>query len=55
MKYENIYLNPPESGVGLYRQLSEYFDFYNHRRRHQGIKNEIPFNRYLKQEKLHNK
>ncbi|SLJ98078.1 Integrase core domain-containing protein, partial [Salegentibacter salarius] len=51
VKYENIYLNPPESGVGLYRQLRDYFDFYNHRRRHQGIENEIPINRYLKQER----
>ena len=51
VKYESIYLNPPESGAALYRQLSNYFDFYNHRRRHQGIENEIPINRYLEQER----
>lgn len=51
VKYESIYLNPPESGVNLYRQLKTYFDFYNHRRRHQGIEDEIPYNRYLKQER----
>ncbi len=51
VKYESIYLNPPESGVDLYRQLKTYFDFYNHRRRHQGIEDEIPYNRYLKQER----
>ena len=36
VKYESIYLNPPESGVDLYRQLNTYFNFYNHQRRHQG-------------------
>ncbi|WP_298528879.1 IS3 family transposase [uncultured Christiangramia sp.] len=51
VKYESIYLNPPESGVDLYRQLNTYFYFYNHQRRHQGIENEIPYNRYLKQER----
>ena len=50
-KYESIYLNPPKSGVDLYKQLENYFEFYNHRRRHQGIENEIPLNRYLKQER----
>ena len=40
VKYESVYLNPPESGIDLYRQLNIYFDFYNHRRRHQGIENE---------------
>ncbi len=46
VKYENIYLNPPENGIDLYRQLSEYFNYYNHKRRHQGIDNETPFKRY---------
>lgn len=46
VKYESIYLNPPESRVDLYRQLNTYFNFYNHQRRHQGIENEIPYNRY---------
>ena len=52
VKYESIYLNPPESGIDLYQQLKKYFDFYNNRRRHQGIDNQIPFKRYLiKQQK----
>ena len=51
VKYESIYLNPPESGVDLYKQLNNYLDFYNHRRRHQGIDNEIPIKRYLQQER----
>jgi len=46
VKYENIYLNPPNTGIDLYQQLNQYFHFYNHERRHQGIKNQIPVNRY---------
>ncbi len=46
VKYESIYLNPPESGIELYEQLNKYFDYYNNRRRHQGIENQIPFKRY---------
>lgn len=53
VKYESIYLNPPDSGIDLYQQLKKYFDYYNHRRRHQGIDNQIPFKRYLiKQQKV---
>lgn len=47
VKYESIYLNPPDSGIDLYEQLNKYFDYYNNRRRHQGIDNQIPFKRYL--------
>ena len=47
VKYESIYLNPPNSGIGLYQQLDTYFYFYNNQRRHQGIENQIPFKRYL--------
>ena len=50
VKYESIYLNPPESGIDLYQQLNRYFDYYNNRRRHQGIDNRIPLKRYLKQQ-----
>ena len=52
VKYESVYLNPPNSGIDLYKQLKQYFDFYNNTRRHQGIDNQIPFKRYLiKQQK----
>ncbi len=52
VKYESIYLNPPDSGIDLYQQLKKYFNYYNNRRRHQGIDNQIPFKRYLiKQQK----
>jgi putative transposase len=46
VKYENIYLNPPNTGTDLYQQLNHYFHFYNYQRRHQGIENQIPVNRY---------
>ena len=52
VKYESIYLNPPESGIDLYQKLKTYFSYYNTQRRHQGIENEIPLERYLnKQQK----
>lgn len=52
VKYESIYLNPPESGIDLYEQIKRYFHYYNNERRHQGIDNQIPFKRYLiKQQK----
>lgn len=52
VKYESVYLNPPDSGIDLYKQLSNYFQYYNIERRHQGIDNQIPFKRYLiKQQK----
>ena len=47
VKYESVYLNPPDSGVDLYKQLNQYFGYYNNQRRHQGIDNQIPFKRYL--------
>ena len=47
VKYENVYLNPPDFAIDLYRQLKDYFQYYNNQRRHQGIENQIPVNRYL--------
>jgi putative transposase len=47
VKYESIYLNPPNSGIDLYKQCEWYFNYYNNERRHQGIDNQIPFERYL--------
>lgn len=37
MKYEKKYLIPPRGGMDLYLLLAEYFDYYNHQRRHQSI------------------
>ncbi|TKD54392.1 IS3 family transposase [Flavobacterium sp. ASW18X] len=50
VKYESVYLNPPDTGIDLYQQLKTYFDFYNNKRRHQGIDNQIPFKRYLREQ-----
>lgn len=46
VKYESIYLNPPNNGKDLYDQLKTYFNFYNNERRHQGIENTLPFDLY---------
>lgn len=46
VKYEKLYPNPAVDGMELYGQLEEYFDYYNHERRHQTIHNEIPGERY---------
>ncbi len=35
--------------VNLYHQLKDYFTFYNVKRRHQAIDNQIPQERYQKQ------
>ena len=47
VKYESVYLNPPATGLDLYKQLDYYFGYYNNQRRHQGIDNQIPAGRYL--------
>jgi len=44
VKYEKIYLNPPDDGLQLYELLKQYFNYYNHERRHQSIKDQIPIN-----------
>ncbi len=40
VKYENIYLNPPDSTIDLYRQLKKYFNYYKIKRRDQVIENQ---------------
>lgn len=46
VKYEKLYLNPPNDGTALYLSLVEYFNYYNMGRRHSGIDNQIPFELY---------
>lgn len=46
VKYEKIYLNPPKDGLDLYLLLAEYFNYYNHERRHQAINYDKPIERY---------
>jgi putative transposase len=43
IKYEKIYLNPPEDGLQLYRLVDEYFSYYNFEREHSSLKDQIPF------------
>ena len=37
IKYEKIYLNPPNGGLDLYQMVREYIEFYNTKRRHTEI------------------
>lgn len=37
IKYEKIYLSPPNGGLDLYQMVREYIEFYNTRRRHTEI------------------
>lgn len=37
IKYEKIYLNPPNGGLDLYEMINEYIEFYNNKRRHTEI------------------
>jgi len=37
IKYEKIYLNPPNGGLDLYQMVREYIAFYNTERRHTEI------------------
>lgn len=42
VKYENVYLNVYETGLDLYKGLSEYFEFYNYERIYQSLDYETP-------------
>lgn len=42
VKYEEVYLKAYENLVEARRSLGAYFDFYNHRRRHQGLADRTP-------------
>lgn len=52
VKYEKIYLNPPTDGTDLYRSLAQYFNYYNTKRRHTGIDNQIPEHLYYNPKKV---
>lgn len=47
VKYENAYIRAYENGKELYQGLTHYFNQYNHERRHAGINDELPSNRYF--------
>jgi putative transposase len=42
VKHEEVYLKAYENLTEARRELGAYFDFYNHRRRHQGLSDRTP-------------
>ena len=42
VKRDYVYLNPAKDGWELYQGLKSFFGFYNHHKRHQGIRRQIP-------------
>src|SRR5690554_7176230 len=48
IKYEKIYLNPPNGGVDLRNHVHEYIKFYNSERRHTEIGKVPPDELYFK-------
>jgi putative transposase len=46
VKYEEVYLKAYESIPEARKELAAYFDFYNMKRRHQGLKNQTPDEAY---------
>lgn len=47
VKYENVYLYAYADGRECYRGLAKYFNYYNHRRRHQSLQYRFPAEVYL--------
>lgn len=48
VKYEDIYIKNYETLTQLNQGLANYFQFYNNKRRHQGINNQTPARVYFK-------
>ena len=46
VKQDYVYLNPEENGIQLYKGLKSFFDYYNHRKTHQGIGRITPVEMY---------
>jgi len=46
VKYEEVYLHPPQDGLDLYERLRCYFRFYNHERLHQSLDYRTPASFY---------
>jgi putative transposase len=49
VKYENVYIQAYETPKDLYRGLEDYFDHYNHKRRHSSIDHRFPQELYAQQ------
>ena len=52
VKYEKIYLNPPDDGIDLYHKVDEYFKYYNTERRHSSLDNKRPAELYCEAIKI---
>ncbi len=46
VKRDYVYLNPADDGWELYQGLKSFFNEYNHKKHHQGINRQIPYNLY---------
>ena len=51
LKYEQVCLYPASDGVECYQGIKEYFQFYNHQRRHQSLQDQTPSTVYQQTEK----
>jgi putative transposase len=47
VKYEDIYLKQYKTITAVYDGLTQYFPFYNQKRRHQGLKDKTPEQVYV--------
>jgi putative transposase len=48
VKYDYIYITPPEDGWQLYQGLKTFFERYNHQKYHQGIGRQLPVSVYYR-------
>jgi putative transposase len=46
VKYDYVYLSPPENGWELYQGLKTFFERYNYQKYHQGIGRKLPVSVY---------
>ena len=47
VKYEKIYIEPPTDGIDLYLNIKDYMHYYNNKRRHSKIADQVPRIQYF--------
>ena len=47
LKYEHVYLQPAEDGLGLFKGIKWYINFYNQERRHHSLNYHTPAESYI--------
>jgi len=52
VKYEKLYLSPPEYGLDLFDKVDDYMRYYNHERRHSSIDDLRPIDLYNEELKV---